>query len=185
MSNCVSQGLLGSALYEKAKRLGGALVARGWQLGLAESCTGGGVATVVTDVPGASGWFEGGFVVYANRAKQAQLGVPESLILESGAVSAEVVSAMVAGLFQRTGAHLGAAISGIAGPDGGTQEKPVGTVWFGFGVRSGLMVAEHQCFSGDRRQVRLQAIQYCLSRLLSIAQDSGEGEIHEVTDSDI
>lgn len=164
-------GLLGSVVFESAERLGEALVAKGWQLALAESCTGGGVAAAVTDVPGASDWFESGFVVYANSAKHLQLGVPEALIAQAGAVSEAVVHAMVVGLFERTGAHLGAAISGVAGPGGGTDEKPVGTVWFGFGVRSGLAIAEKQCFSGSREQVRLQAIEYCLARLLTFAKE--------------
>lgn len=159
-----------SELLEITRRLGEELIRRGWVLGLAESCTGGGVASAVTAVPGASRWFESGFVVYANRAKEEHLGVSSAIIKERGAVSESVACAMVAGLIARTGVQLGASITGIAGPDGGSAEKPVGTVWFGFGVGSAEPIAEKQVFAGGRDQVRAQAVQHCLTKLLAIAE---------------
>lgn len=177
--NLTVDGLSASKIHVTAERLGVVLQKQGYFLALAESCTGGGVATAVTEIPGASVWFESGLVVYANRAKQTLLNVPEALIKQQGAVSEAVVRAMVSGLFERTNAQVAAAVSGVAGPGGGSNEKPVGTVWFGFGLRKDMqhtvLLAERQCFTGDRHQVRMQAIQYCLSRLLSVAQgDVGE-----------
>ncbi|PMR70562.1 CinA family protein [Halomonas heilongjiangensis] len=148
-----------------AERLGRACRERGVTVTAAESCTGGGVASAITAVPGSSDWFETGYVTYANGAKTRLLGVPEAVLAERGAVSREVVEAMVAGACRDSGAGLGVAISGVAGPGGGSPEKPVGMVWLAWGD------GEHQqaaCrhFPGDRRAVREQAVREALVGLI-------------------
>ena len=143
-----------------ARKLGEKLQAHDIMVATAESCTGGGVAYAITEISGSSAWFDRGFVTYTNQAKQQMLGVPSELILNHGAVSAEVVTAMAAGALAHSTAQLSVAISGIAGPLGGTTEKPVGTVWMGW-ARSGgeAQVRTHRFqFAGDRQQVREQAI---------------------------
>jgi nicotinamide-nucleotide amidase len=119
----------------------------------------------MTDVAGSSGWFEAGFVTYSNRAKTAGLGVPEGLIAAEGAVSRAVVEAMARGASERTGAALAVAVSGVAGPGGGSVEKPVGTVWFGFAVR-GVIDAVLAHFPGDRDAVRRAAVDFALAGLI-------------------
>ncbi len=155
-----------------AVQLGLALKERGWLACTAESCTGGGVAYAITDVPGSSAWFDRSFITYSNEAKQQMLGVPSELILAHGAVSAEVVAAMAAGALARSSAQLSVAISGIAGPLGGTPEKPVGTVWMGW-ARSGgeesIRTRSFQ-FTGDRHQVREQAIIMALQGMCEFIQ---------------
>ncbi|MDI5932358.1 CinA family protein [Halomonas kalidii] len=148
-----------------AERLGRACRERGVTVTAAESCTGGGVASAITAVAGSSDWFETGYVTYANGAKTRLLGVPEAVLAEHGAVSREVVEAMVAGACHDSGADLGVAISGVAGPGGGSPGKPVGTVWLAWGD------GEHQqavCrhFPGDRRAVREQAVREALVGLI-------------------
>ena len=115
-----------------AARLGESLLARGASVATAESCTGGWIAKTLTDVPGSSAWFGAGIVSYSNRAKHELLGVPEDLLAAHGAVSEPAVLAMVDGCLHRSGADFAVAVSGIAGPDGGSEDKPVGTVWFAF-----------------------------------------------------
>jgi len=149
-----------------AARLGTALVARGAQVGTAESCTGGWIAKVMTDVPGSSRWFGAGLVSYSNQAKAELLGVPTELLAQHGAVSEPVVAAMAAGCLARTGADFVVAVSGVAGPDGGTPERPVGTVWFAFG-QAGQIGAECRRFTGSREAVRRQTVAYALSGLLA------------------
>lgn len=131
----------------------------------AESCTGGGVASAITAVAGSSDYFETGYVTYSNAAKARLLGVPEALFAEHGAVSREVVEAMVAGACRDSGAKLGVAISGVAGPDGGTAEKPVGTVWLAWG---GETQQQAECFHypGNRRAVREQAVREAVVGLI-------------------
>ncbi len=133
------------------------LTSRQQRLALAESCTGGWVAKVITDIPGSSAIFDRGFVTYSNAAKSELLGVDPALIAHHGAVSEAVVAAMVRGTLQRSAAQQAAAVSGVAGPGGGTPEKPVGTVWIGWGDRHTLRT---QCyhFSGGREAVRQQAV---------------------------
>ena len=143
-----------------ARKLGEKLQVHDIMVATAESCTGGGVAYAITEISGSSAWFDRGFVTYTNQAKQQMLGVPSELILNHGAVSGEVVAAMAAGALAYSSAQLSVAISGIAGPLGGTAEKPVGTVWMGW-ARSGgeAQVRTHRFqFAGDRQQVREQAI---------------------------
>jgi len=116
------------------ERLAQALLARGWMLASAESCTGGLIAAACTDLAGSSQWFERGFVTYSNEAKQELLGVDAALIAQDGAVSEVVARAMAFGAVRRSRAQVGVAVTGIAGPSGGNPQKPVGTVWFGFQV---------------------------------------------------
>lgn len=149
-----------------AAQVGQALLARGQWLALAESCTGGLIAKLVTDVAGSSGWFERGLVTYSNRAKQELLGVPQALLHQHGAVSEQVVTAMAEGLLRSSPAEWGIAVTGIAGPDGGTAEKPVGTVWFAFAQRNSKVQSECRVFGGDREQVRAAAAQQALETLL-------------------
>jgi len=141
-------------------------------LAVAESCTGGLIAERITRLPGASAYFEGGMVVYANRAKTAWLGVDAATIEREGAVSREVALAMAEGLFARGHATLGAAVTGIAGPDGGTEEKPVGTVWIAWG-RPGALRCECLHLGGDRDAVRRLAADAVLSRLADLVESGG------------
>lgn len=152
-----------------AERLGERLCAKAWRLVTAESCTGGWVAKVVTDIAGSSRWFERGFVTYTNDAKQEQLGVPAQLLAAEGAVSAATVEAMARGALTHSRADLSCAVSGIAGPGGGSPTKPVGLVWFAWATRSGPVHAESCHFSGDRAAVRRQAVAHVLQGLLDAA----------------
>ena len=146
------------ALADLAVRVGLALRHAGWRLTLAESCTGGWVAKAVTDVAGSSSWFERGFVTYSNAAKEQQLGVSPALLAAQGAVSAGVVEAMARGALQASPADLALAISGIAGPDGGTLDKPVGLVWFALALRGGQTLSQSHVFEGNREAVRRAAV---------------------------
>lgn len=144
------------------------LLARGWLLAVAESCTGGWVAKLCTDLPGSSAWFERGFVTYSNAAKQDMLGVQPATLQHSGAVSEAVVLEMVSGVLKHSPAHMALGISGIAGPGGGTPAKPVGTVCFAWGVRGHAARAVTCHFAGDRMAVRQQAVHYALSGVLDL-----------------
>lgn len=124
----------------------------------AESCTGGGIASAITDLSGSSAWFDRGFVTYSNLSKEELLDVPSDLILEKGAVSREVVLAMAAGALTHSRGDIAVACSGIAGPGGGTPEKPVGTVWMAWMERGAEGIARCERFEGDREAVREQAI---------------------------
>lgn len=132
----------------------------------AESCTGGGVAAAITDITGSSAVLDCGLVTYSNAAKQTLLSVPVALINEFGAVSREVAEAMLNGLWTPSAAQFGVAITGIAGPSGGTEEKPVGLVWFAWGARDEAPQVACQRFDGDRAAVRAEAVDYALNRLL-------------------
>lgn len=131
----------------------------------AESCTGGWVAKVLTDRAGSSAYTEGGLVTYSNAAKQAVLGVAEDTLIQHGAVSEPVVREMVAGAVRLTGADVAVAISGVAGPGGGSDAKPVGTVWFAWGTGEDQTQASLQCFPGDRDEVRRQAVLFVLEEV--------------------
>lgn len=155
-------------LLRQARRVGRALAALGWRVATAESCTAGWVTKALTDVPGSSRWVEGGYVVYSNAAKIRDLHVPAAMLRRHGAVSEFTVLAMARGALRATGADIAVAISGIAGPDGGTAKKPVGTVWFGIAgrrraVRSRATV---RLFRGDREAVRRQSVALALRLLL-------------------
>lgn len=142
------------------------LIARGETLAVAESCTGGLIAAACTDLAGSSAWFERGFVTYSNRAKQELLGVPEALLLEHGAVSEACVRAMAAGVLARAPVQRALAVSGVAGPGGGSAAKPVGTVWLAWAGPQGVS-ARMQRFEGSRAAIREQAMVAALQGLLS------------------
>jgi len=143
------------------------LLNRGWTLVTAESCTGGLIAVTCTDLPGSSRWFERGWVTYSNAAKSDLLGVPPKLIAQYGAVSEPVVCAMVQGALVRSGAQVAVAATGIAGPDGGHADKPVGTVWLSWASPAGLHSARH-LFRGDRAAIRRSAARESLTHLLTL-----------------
>ena len=149
-----------------AQRLGRLCQQLDVEVTAAESCTGGGIASAITGVAGSSAYFTTGYVTYANAAKTRLLGVPEGVLAEHGAVSEAVVKAMVQGACRESGASLGVAVSGVAGPDGGSAEKPVGTVWLAWGA-AGEQQAECFHFPGDRQAVREQAVRQALAGLVA------------------
>lgn len=159
-----------AALDALAKRLGDALHASHQMLTTAESCTGGWVAKILTDIPGSSSWFERGFVTYTNQSKQDMLGVPAVVLEKHGAVSEQTVEAMARGALHHSQADFSLAISGIAGPGGGTADKPVGLVCFAWAKKRAAAAprvwsAQH-VFSGDREAVRRQAVATALQEML-------------------
>lgn len=158
--------MIDDLLFGLARAVGAALAAQGQTLVTAESCTGGGVAATVTAVPGSSDWFEAALVSYSNRTKEALLGVSRETLEGCGAVSAETVQAMAHGALARTRADWSIAISGIAGPTGGSPDKPVGTVWINWSSRSGSSRSHRYQFAGDREAVRRQSIEAALRGLL-------------------
>lgn len=139
------------------------------QVSTAESCTGGGIAEAITRIPGSSAWFEAGYVTYSNRQKTRQLDVPEALFGQVGAVSREVVEAMARGAQSHSTALYSVAVSGVAGPDGGSAEKPVGTVWICWGAAERL-IAERFQFAGDRDAVRRQTVKAALEGLIRLTR---------------
>ena len=149
-------------------RLAEQLLRQGLLLSVAESCTGGWLAKVCTDISGSSNWFDRGFVTYSNRAKQQMLGVSEQTLQFEGAVSEAVVIEMVTGVLQHSDAHVAVSISGVAGPGGGSDEKPVGTVWLAWKRMSMPAVASCYHFDGNRDDVRSQAVERALQGLLDI-----------------
>nr|WP_298414869.1 CinA family protein [uncultured Halomonas sp.] len=154
-----------SKLRVLSERLGDACRRQSAKVTTAESCTGGGVAAAITDIAGSSAYFETGYVTYANASKARLLKVSESLLEGYGAVSQETVEAMVEGACLESGADVGVAVSGIAGPDGGSDDKPVGTVWFAWGDASRQESTRH-VFEGNRANVRQQAVQVALEGLI-------------------
>jgi nicotinamide-nucleotide amidase len=144
----------------------------GRMLVTAESCTGGLIAAACTDLAGSSAWFERGFVTYSNAAKTELLGVPPALIQQHGAVSDAVVRGMVSGALARSHAQVAVAVTGVAGPAGGSADKPVGTVWLGWGV-GGRITTECCLFAGDRAAVRLATVNHALGRLTVLLQHEG------------
>jgi nicotinamide-nucleotide amidase len=151
-----------------AAQVGGLLKSHGLMLATAESCTGGGVAQAITDVAGSSGWFERGFVTYSNLSKQQMLGVREETLKQHGAVSEMTVREMVAGALQHSDAQVALAVSGIAGPDGGTADKPVGTVWFAWGIKHGETHAQRHQLKGNRAEIRAQAVHIALQGVVNL-----------------
>ncbi len=150
-------------IYILAERLGRLLSAKSMQIAAAESCTGGGIAKAITEVPGSSGWFDRGFVTYSNLAKQQMLGVSEQTLSEFGAVSDVTIREMLIGALQHSSADCAIAVSGIAGPGGGTPDKPVGTVYFGWIQKPDIIETSQQLFSGNRYEIRTQAVVYALT----------------------
>ncbi len=140
------------------------------QVTTAESCTGGGIAEAITRIPGSSAWFEAGYVTYSNAQKTRQLQVPEALFGQVGAVSQEVVEAMVRGARAASGARFAVAVSGVAGPDGGSPAKPVGTVWLAWADGEHVM-SERRQFDGDRESVRRQTVIAALEGLLQLGAE--------------
>ena len=158
-------------LVQLRDRLAQQLTARGLKLATAESCSGGWIAKLCTDMPGSSDWFECAIVSYSNASKHRLLGVPTATIERHGAVSEQTVHAMLQGLFERTDTDLGVAVSGIAGPGGGTADKPVGTVWICVGRRAAQAAARRYVFSGDRNQVRQDSLVAAFELLLEHIED--------------
>ena len=158
-------------LYELAARVGQKLRAAERRVVTAESCTGGWVAKALTDIPGSSQWFECGYVTYSNAAKMRDLGVASATLEGFGAVSEQTVREMAEGALRVTGANVALAVTGIAGPDGGSPEKPVGTVWFCAAARAGPaidIIAEVQRFDGDRAAIRSHAVHHALRLILRL-----------------
>ncbi|MBU1329237.1 MAG: CinA family protein [Gammaproteobacteria bacterium] len=156
-----------TALEALAQALGTALITQGAQMATAESCTGGGIGQAITAIAGSSAWFEAGYITYSNAQKTRQLGVPVELFEQVGAVSREVVEAMARGAQQHSGARYAVAVSGVAGPGGGSPEKPVGTVWLAIADGERLYSQRHQ-FAGDRAAVRRQTVEAALRGLLRV-----------------
>ena len=142
------------------------LTAIGWKMATAESCTGGWIAKCCTDLAGSSAWFERGFVTYSDTAKKDALGVDARILQEAGAVSRAVALQMAEGARRRAGVDIAVAVTGIAGPDGGTLDKPVGTVWFAWSRKDHAPDAEVVCFRGDRDAVRRQTVAHALQGLI-------------------
>lgn len=156
---------MGDALHELARQVGEALGARGWMLATAESCTGGGISRAVTEVAGSSDWFECGFVTYSNASKQRLLGVSGDTLARHGAVSEATACEMARGAQVRAAAHVAVAVTGIAGPTGGSAEKPVGMVCFAWAVGDALDSTTLQ-LQGDRARVRDAAVVCALEGVL-------------------
>ena len=152
-------------ISQLAAELGHQLQTLNAQVTTAESCTGGGIAEAITRIAGSSAWFEAGFVTYSNQQKTRQLNVPPALFTQVGAVSREVVEAMVRGAQAQSSARFAVAVSGVAGPGGGSVDKPVGTVWLAWGVGSEVST-ERRHFSGDRDEVRRQTVIAALEGLI-------------------
>lgn len=148
-----------------ARDLGAWLGARGLTVATAESCTGGWVGKALTDVAGSSAWYLGGAVAYSNAVKSVLLGVPEALLAAEGAVSEAVARAMAGGALATFGADRAVAVTGVAGPDGGTADKPVGLVWFAWAERDGGLKSEARRFPGDREDVRRLSVRHALAGL--------------------
>jgi len=153
-----------------AKKLGARLLMKSMKLATAESCTGGWIAKVMTDTAGSSDWFDCAIVSYSNEAKKHLLQVPDGVLLDHGAVSENTVIAMQQGIFLQTRADAGISVSGIAGPGGGSEEKPVGTVWIAVGLRNQMVHTRKFLFQGDRNAVRLQAVEAALTSLLELLE---------------
>lgn len=161
-----------SRIEQAVAALAARLQSRSEWLAVAESCTGGLIAKTLTDAPGSSRWFERGYVVYSNQAKQDLLGVPAVTLARHGAVSEAVVRALASGVMARAPVQWSLAVSGIAGPGGGSPDKPVGTVWIAWAGHSGV-TACHYVFAGDRGAVRSQALDAALQGLLERLDAAG------------
>ncbi len=159
-------------LIDLATQLGRALQAREWKLATAESCTGGWVAKLLTDIAGSSAWFERGFVTYSDAAKQELLDVRTVTLKDFGAVSEQTARELASGALAHSPAEVALAITGIAGPGGGTPDKPVGLVWFAWARRSGALRVAQQQFSGDREAVRRHAVAAALRGALRVLSDA-------------
>jgi nicotinamide-nucleotide amidase len=159
-----------AAALSLTQRLADAVLSHDYKLACAESCTGGGIAQLITSIPGSSQWFDRGFVTYSNESKQEMLDVPFDLLEQFGAVSEECAVAMAEGALQHSHADLALSVTGIAGPDGGTADKPVGTVCFGWSRRQGTSLSTRVLFKGDREQVRQQTTLMAIQGLLDMLE---------------
>lgn len=157
--------LKNQSIEHLASELGRTLTMQNKTVTTAESCTGGGIAYAITEVAGSSAWFERSWVTYANLAKSQELGIDLKIIDEHGAVSEQVVQHMALGAFAKSGANISVAVSGIAGPTGGTKAKPLGLVWFAIADDEGVH-SFSRCFSGNRQQIREQTIKLSLQELV-------------------
>ncbi|HXL97698.1 MAG TPA: nicotinamide-nucleotide amidohydrolase family protein [Steroidobacteraceae bacterium] len=169
-----ARDLSDGALRSLAERAGALLLAARWRVATAESCTGGWVAKCLTDIAGSSQWFERGYVTYSNPAKEQSIGVAASVIETFGAVSRPTVEQMAAGALHASGADMAVAITGIAGPDGGSADKPVGLVWIALAQRAAAPVAEQHQFAGDREAIRRAAVATALRLLVAAAAAKGQ-----------
>lgn len=156
-----------------AQRLGEKLLGLGLSISVAESCTGGWIAKVITDIPGSSAWFDRGFVTYSNAAKSQMIGVSAQALDAHGAVSEPVVREMVAGVLAHSHAEVAVAVTGIAGPGGGSPDKPVGTVWFAWALPGRPLHVRRFQFAGNRDEVRHQSVRVALEHLLELLADPG------------
>lgn len=154
--------MVDDALDHLAQEIGQILIAKKLVLSFAESCTGGLAAATVTNIPGSSAWFDGGIVVYSNQAKQDLLHVSAETLKQYGAVSEQVAAEMASGLLKQGRADIVVSVTGIAGPDGGTQEKPVGTVCFAWAAKNSSVKTRHFLFSGNRQEIRQKSVQTSL-----------------------
>jgi nicotinamide-nucleotide amidase len=162
--------MMDNMLYTLAEQVGQALKSRGLMLATAESCTGGWVSEAITMVPGSSDWFERGFVTYTYISKREMLGVSNDTLGRYGAVSEPTVREMVTGALTRSHAQVAVAVSGTAGPAGGTPEKPVGTVCLAWALKDGAPKSETLHFAGDREAVRKQSVEHALTGILSLLE---------------
>jgi nicotinamide-nucleotide amidase len=156
-----------NALFELAEQLGDRLKARAYKIATAESCTGGWIAQIITEVPGSSSWFDRGFVTYSNNAKMQMLGVNPQTLTQYGAVSTEVAKQMVAGALANSEADWAVAVTGVAGPDGGSTEKPVGTVFIAWLNKGGISRVQRLQLSGNRHEIRKQTVISAIEGLLA------------------
>ncbi len=161
---------MGTDLEALARRVGEALEARGLMLAAAESCTGGGIAYTLTAIAGSSNWFERGFVTYSNEAKREVLGVPADTLAQYGAVSEQTARAMAEGALAHSRAQVALSVTGIAGPGGGTPQKPVGMVCFGWARADGETLTATRHFPGDRAEVRRRSIETALQGVLDLLE---------------
>ena len=169
MTDAASDALSNQELlaHESIGLLADLMLKNGFFMATAESCTGGMIAAACTDLAGSSAWFDRGFVTYSNDAKTQMLGVDAALIAQHGAVSEPVARAMAFGAIRHSNAQVSVAVTGVAGPTGGSVAKPVGTVWFGFSV-AGQLTSEVMLFKGDRASVRLATVNHAVSKLISL-----------------
>lgn len=159
-------------LYELSEQVSKMLLQQDMILVTAESCTGGWLGQVITAVPGSSLWYDRGFITYSNLSKQEMLGIQSASLEQFGAVSPQIAHEMVLGALKRSHAHIGVSITGIAGPTGGTLEKPVGSVCFAWAIKDGSVQKKVQNFSGDRDTIRFKAVETALNGLLMLMNDS-------------
>ncbi|WP_338292934.1 CinA family protein [Planctobacterium marinum] len=162
--------MISDQILTLSAQLGELLVGRGWQITCAESCTGGGIGYAITSAPGSSNWFQRGFIIYSNQAKSDLVAVKSETLIAHGAVSEQVVQEMAKGAAEMAGAEVSVAVSGVAGPGGGSAEKPVGLVWFGIVVGDRKMNFQ-KVLPGDRAQIREQTVVTALTVLIELLNE--------------